>query len=168
MNMKEHILVALREQFYSWEKLLTSLSEEQITTPHFDLDWSIKDVIAHLWGWQQISIARMEGGLQDWEPEFPKWIMELHGVWEENANQTNARIYEINHEKSWSEIHQNWREGFLRFLELGSKISERDLLDGDKYAWLKGYRLAFILVASYEHHQEHLEKLVTWLGERGN
>ena len=48
MNMKEHILAALREQFESWEKLLTSLSEEQITAPHFDLDWSIKDVIAHL------------------------------------------------------------------------------------------------------------------------
>ncbi len=28
MNMKGHILAALREQFDSWEKLLASLSEE--------------------------------------------------------------------------------------------------------------------------------------------
>lgn len=80
MNMKDHILTALREQFNSWDKLLTSLSEEQITAPHFDLDWSIKDVIAHLWGWQQISIARMEGSTLDREPEFPNWVMELHGI----------------------------------------------------------------------------------------
>lgn len=30
MNMKEHILAALREQFDRWELLLMSLSEEQI------------------------------------------------------------------------------------------------------------------------------------------
>jgi hypothetical protein len=167
MNMKDHILTALREQFDSWEELLASLSEEQVTTPHFDLNWSIQDVIAHLWGWQQISMARMEGGLHNHEPEFPEWINELGNVWEEDANQTNARIYQIFHEQRWSTVHQNWRNGFLRLLEVGKQISERDLLDGDKYPWLKGYSLAFILVASYDHHQEHYEKLVDWMGRQG-
>jgi len=168
MNMKEHILAALREQFDSWEELLASLKEEQITTPHFDYDWSIKDVIAHLWAWQQISIARMEAGLQDQEPEFPKWVAELGEDWGENADQTNAWIYETYHEQPWSKVYQNWKHGFLRFLELGEPIAEKDLLDGDRYSWLKGYSLAFILVASYNHHQEHLEKLLAWLQEHGN
>jgi len=168
MNMKDHILTALREQFNRWEELLASMDEEQITAPHFDYNWSIKDVIAHLWGWQQISIARMEGGALDREPEFPKWVMELQGIWEENADQTNAKFYEINHKKPWSEVYKNWRDGFLRFLELGEPISERDLLDGSRYPWLKGYSLAFILVASYDHHQEHLEKLTDWLHQHGN
>ena len=167
MNMKDHILTALKEQFDRWEELLASLSEQQLTAPHFDYDWAIKDVIAHLWGWQQIFIARMEGGKLDREPEFPKWVMDLQGVWEENADQTNSKIYETNHQKPWSETHQNWKDGFLRFLESGNTISERNLLDGDRYPWLKGYSLAFILVASYDHHQEHFEKLVSWLGEQG-
>lgn len=72
MNMKEHILAALKEQFESWEKLLGAVSEQQIISPQFDLNWSIKDVMAHLWAWQQISIARLEGGLHDREPKFPK------------------------------------------------------------------------------------------------
>jgi hypothetical protein len=168
MNMKEHILAALREQFHSWEELLASLSEEQITVPHFEYDWSIKDVIAHLWAWQQISIARMEGGALDREPEYPKWITELGENWEEDADRVNALTFETNHTKPWSQVYQNWRNGFLRFLELGNEISERDLLDGDRYPWLKGYSLAFILVASYDHHQEHLEKLIDWLQKRGN
>jgi hypothetical protein len=168
MNMKEHILTALREQFDRWEELLASLSEEHITAPHFDYDWSIKDVITHLWTWQQISIARMEAGLLDREPEFPKWVSVLHGDWEENADRTNAKIYATYHGKPWSEVYQNWREGFLRFLELGNQISEKDLLDGDRYPWLKGYSLAFILLASYDHHQEHFEKLLAWLREHGN
>jgi hypothetical protein len=41
-------------------------------------------------------------------------------------------------------------------------------LDGDWYPWLKGYSLASILVASYDHHQEHLGKLLDWLQEYPN
>lgn len=160
MNMKDHILAALREQFNSWEELLASLSEEQLTAPRFDLDWSIKDVIAHLWVWQQISIARMEAAAQNREPDFPKWITEIGEDWEENADRVNALTFETHHEKPWSDVYQNWRDGFLRFLKSGEPISEKDLLDGSRYPWLKGYSLAFILVASYDHHQEHFEKLL--------
>jgi hypothetical protein len=38
MNMKGYILAALREQLERWEELLSSLSEERITAPHFDYD----------------------------------------------------------------------------------------------------------------------------------
>ena len=159
MNMKEHILSALKEQFENWNQLLGSMSEEQIINPRFDLNWSIKDVIAHLWGWQQISIARVEGGLHDQEPQFPIWVAELQTGWEEHADQTNATIYKANHLLPWSKVYLNWRNGFLQFLELSERVSEKDLLDGSRYPWLKGYSLAHILLASYDHHQEHLEKL---------
>jgi hypothetical protein len=168
MNMKEHILAALREKFDRWEELLTSLSEKEITAPQFDLDWSIKDVIAHLWAWQQISIARMEAGVLDSKPAYPGWILSIGKDWEEDADRVNALTFDTNHEKPWSEVYENWRTGYLRFLDLGTKISERNLLDSDRYSWLKGYSLAFILVASYEHHQEHLEKLQKWLDSRNN
>jgi hypothetical protein len=168
MNMKGHILAALREQFEAWEHLLASLSEDQIVTPRFDFDWSIKDVIAHLWAWQQISTARMEGGLQDQEPELPNWIVDSVENWEEDSDRVNALTFKTQHEKSWSEIYQNWKNGFIRCLELGEKISERDLLDGDRYPWLNGYSLAFILVASYDHHQEHFEKLANWMQKHNN
>lgn len=168
MNMKEHILAALREQFERWEALLASLSEEQLTAPRFDLGWSVKDVLAHLWAWQQISIARMEAGARDRKPAYPQWILDLGEDWEEDADRVNALTYEMNHEKLWSEVYRNWRAGFLRFLEVGDTISERELLDGDRYPWLNGYSLAFILVASYDHHQEHFEKLRSWLHEHGN
>ena len=94
--------------------------------------------------------------------------MNLGEDWEEDADRVNAFTFETHHEKSWSEIYQNWKNGFLRFLELGNEISEPNLLDVDRYVWLKGYSLAFILVASYDHHQEHLEKLLDCLEEHGN
>lgn len=163
MNMKEHILAAMQEQFERWDQLLASLGEEQIVAANFDLDWSIKDVMTHLWAWQQISIARMEAGLQNREPEYPKWIVASIENWEEDSDRVNAVTFDRYHQTSWSEIHENWKDGYLRFLQLGETLSERDLLDGDKYPWLHGYALAAILIASYDHHQEHYEKLQVWL-----
>ena len=137
MNMKDHILTALKEQFDQWEELLASLSEEQITTPHFDDNWSIQDVVNHLWGWQQITLARMNASVLNREPEFPNWLTSLPGNWHDAADETNAWIYKIFHNQSWVEAHKKWREGFLQLLALGEKVSERDLLDGDRYVWLK-------------------------------
>lgn len=168
MNMKDHILTAMTEQLNRWEALLASLGVEQITAPHFDDDWSIKDVIAHLWAWQQISIVRMEAAVLNRQPEFPRWVATLPGDWEENADQTNSWIYETYHEEPWAEIYSRWRDGFRRLLELSEGIPERDLLDAGRYPWLEGYPLAFVLLASYEHHQEHLEKLLAWRQEQGD
>ena len=166
MNMKEHILAAVRDEFDNWEKLFSALSAEQIIQPRFDMDWSIKDVVAHLWAWQQISIARMEGGVLDREPEYPKWIVESIEYWDEDADRVNALTFERYHEKSWSEVYGDWRIGFHRFLDLASQIPERDLLAGDRYFWLHGYSLAGIMIASYDHHQEHIEKVTNALETR--
>jgi hypothetical protein len=168
MNMKVHILAALSEELSHWEELLASLNDEQLTGPYFDLDWSIKDLINHLWGWQQISAARLNAAVLDREPEYPNWLTSYSGNWDEDSNQTNSWIFKNFHNQSWAESNKNWREGYLRLLDLGRKVSERDLLDGDRYLWLKGYSLSDILVASYAHHQEHLEELIDWLKSQGN
>ncbi|MEW6401971.1 MAG: ClbS/DfsB family four-helix bundle protein [Chloroflexota bacterium] len=167
MKMKGHILTALKEQFNHWEELLISLSDEQLTGWHILPDWSTKDVMAHLWAWQQISIARLEAARDDREPEFPAWVANLREDWEENADKTNAWVYETYHPQPWLTVYQNWREGFLHFLELGEGISEINLLDSSRYSWLEGRPLILILIASYDHHQEHLEKLLAWLQEHG-
>jgi hypothetical protein len=52
-------------------------------------------------------------------------------------------------------------------LELGSQVSQPELLASGRYPWLGGYSLADILIASYDHHQEHFEKLRAWLREDG-
>jgi hypothetical protein len=160
MNMKDHILLALKEQFNRWEELLATKSEEQITTPQLSSSWSIKDVIAHVGAWQQRAVARFEAATLNREPEFPSWSAILDSDAEDATDQANASIYDAYREQPWSTIHPNWREGFLRVLELAEAISEKDLLDAGRYPWLKGYSLAFMLLASYDHHQAHLDELL--------
>jgi hypothetical protein len=169
MNDKTQIISMLREEFNRWEELLASLSEEQIKVPQLPSSLSIKDVIAHLRAWQQVSIARLEAAQLNKEPVFPNWLAGLDPESDEERDQFNAKIYESYHQHPWSRVHQDWKDGFLRFLELGETIAEKDLLDPEKYPWLKGYSLLVVLQGSYEHHHnDHLEPLLAWLRQHGN
>lgn len=159
MNMKSHILAALREQLEAWEATLARLGEAAIVARAVPSDWSIKDELAHLWAWQQRTLARVEAARLDREPEFPAWPFDPNDESEEGTERINTWIYETNRDLPWSSVHQNWRDCFLRVLDAAERITERDLLDSGRYAWLNGHAIAVFLLGTYDHHQEHFEKL---------
>ena len=133
MNMKEHILAALREQFECWEELLSTMSEEQITTPLPPSVLSINDEIAHLWAWQRRSFAWLEAARFYSEPVFPQWLTDVDPDASGNTDMVKAWIFDAYHHQPWSLVHQNWRDAYLHLLEFGEGISEMDLMDSDKY-----------------------------------
>ena len=167
MNSKQEILTRLNEEYNRWEELLANLSEEQIIAPHLPSDLSIKDVIGHLRAWQQITIARLEAALHDGEPELPDWLAGEDPESDDHLEEFNARIHESYRKQPWSSVHRDWREGFLRVLELGKAIPEKDLLDAKRYPWLEGYPLSAVLTGTHEHHHDdHLEPLLEWLNQQ--
>jgi hypothetical protein len=56
MKNKQEILAALRDEFNRWQKALASLSEAEAMARTLPANRSIKDVLVHLWAWQQLSI----------------------------------------------------------------------------------------------------------------
>jgi hypothetical protein len=161
MNDKAKLMAELSDLFVRWQDLLASLTEEEVSAPLESSAWSIKDVIAHLWAWQQLSIARLEAALLQREPQFSMWPAELDPESEDHLEAINDWIYHANRDRSWSAVHRNWQEGFQRFLWLAQAIPEQDLMDPERYPWLDGYPLQAVLVGSYEHHlDDHLEPLI--------
>jgi hypothetical protein len=169
MSDKTQTITMLREEFNRWEELLAGMSEEQITGSKLHSNRSIKDEVAHLWVWQRISVARIEAAVNNKEPGLAWWPERFDPEAEEDLDEINEWIYETNREKAWSQVYKDWREGCLRFIELAEKVSEKDLLDPQKYTWLEGHPLILVLQGSYEHHHEdHLEPLLAWLRQHGN
>ncbi len=169
MNDKKQILKMLEEEFNRWEALLASLSEGQITDPQLPANLSIKDVVAHLWTWQQRSIARMEAAIRGTDPEFPGWpetfdpeneadtgsgqcldLRDLIGI---NPGRAYMAIGELDFSTSF-----NWGRPFQK------KIC---LIRGDMPGWtgsrsqLSCYLLTTIIIV------EHLEPLLAWLRQKG-
>lgn len=153
----------LREIFNRWEELLATLSEGQITATDLPDGWSIKDEMAHLWGWQQRSVARMNAALNNTEPHYPNWLGSSQADPEEDVDKTNDWIYQTYKDEPWQAVYADWRTQFLRLLELTAQIPEKDLLDSARYVWMEGYPLAASHKGTYEHHEEHYNTLSAWL-----
>jgi hypothetical protein len=168
MNTKQQLLSALTEIFNRWQELLASLSEEQITSPLLPSDWSVKDVVAHMWAWQQASLARAEAAVHNREPEYPGW-WEINGPDpEEDVDRTNAYLYKINRERAWLGVYTDWKMQFQRYLVLSRQIPELNLFEQGRYAWMGSHTLSASPIASYEHHEEHIDALLAWIREHGN
>lgn len=162
-NDKSQILDQLRAEFKRWENLLSRLHPEQITEPQLSAGLSVKDVVVHVWAWQQLSIARLEAGLENRPPDFHLWPPQWDP--ETDVDDINAWIYATYREKPWAAAYAEWREGFLRFLTLAEQIPEADLLNPQRYPWLHGWPLLAVLQGSYEHHHiDHLQPLLQQFG----
>jgi hypothetical protein len=163
MDDKKQILHALKDAYQRWEALLVGMNEAQLTARRLPAQWSIKDEMAHLMTWQQRSIARLEAGLHNRSPVFPPWPEGLDPNEEEPVDLINTWIYETHRDRPWQDVYRDWREGFLRLLEIGEAMPEENLLEVGRYTWLADGPLAIVLVSSGEHHQEHYEILQDWL-----
>ena len=169
IHNKHQLLASLRDEFNQWEELLAGMNEAQITAPRMADGLSIRDVIAHLRAWQTRSIAKLEAAMRDTEPLLPAWPVGLDPEADEDMDQINAWILDMYRGQPWSQVHQEWRDGFLRLLELGEAIPEAALMDAGRYAWMQGRPLAAVLQGSYEHHrEEHREPLLAWLEQESN
>ena len=167
MDKKAEIVNRLREVFNRWQQLLASLSEEEILAPLAPSTWAIKDVIAHLWAWQQLSIARLEAAVQHREPRFSRWPSELEPESEEHLEQINTWIYEAYRDRPWPGVFRDWQAGYLRLLELAETLPEDELLDPKRYLGLGGHPRLAVLAGSCEHHPEdHLEPQLADHGHR--
>jgi hypothetical protein len=167
-NDKQQLIQQLRDAYNDWEEALAGLTDEQITRPLKPSDLPIKDVIAHLWAWQQISVARIEAALEGREYHRLGWPEELGADLDEDVDKTNAWIYETNKNRPWPSVYEDWRSQFLRYLDLSQQVPEEDMLGQGKYKWMGSWALADSMQGSYEHHTEHLEQLHEWLGQNGD
>lgn len=158
MTEKAKALADLRDIFNCWKSLTARLREPELTAPVAG-GWSVKDVVAHLRGWQQLSVARLEAAQWERAPALPGWLAGGDPESEPETDAYNARIHEAARAQSWREVHRAWRESFLRLLALAEATPEDVLLDTTRYPWLNGRALIDVLIGSYEHHREHLEEL---------
>ena len=163
MNEKQQIIDELADIFNRWQVLLTSLSQEQIHARLVSTDWTIKDVVAHMWSWQQASVARAEAALHGQPPNYPAWWLQRLPDPEEDVNATNALIYSLCQDKPWEQVYTDWKDQFIHYLELIRQVPENDFLKPGRYSWMGAYALADSSKGSLDHHQEHYEMLTAWL-----
>jgi hypothetical protein len=142
------------------------MTNDQISIPRAHGELPVKDEVAHLYAWQQVSFARAEAALRNMEVVYPNWAKQQGFDLDdddEDVDRVNAIIYEANKDRPWPSIHADWKGQFSRYLDLLEQIPEDNLTKPGRYPWMGEYPLMESLEGSYEHHDEHLEQVTKWL-----
>jgi hypothetical protein len=159
MESKSELIAELNRVFKQWEEFLRSFNYKQLTTRLPASTWSIKKVIAHLYAWQQVSIARLDAAIEDRLPAYPAWVEGSDPDVEELLEEHNESIFQLYRAESWSAIHHMWEAGFQHLLQLAESFPEQTLQDAARFPWLGGYPLMAVLSGTLNHHREHLDSV---------
>ena len=162
---KSELLDWLQEEYRQWEALLEEIGTVRMDQPGVNGDWSIKDMVAHLYyGWQPRLITRIQAA-QRGEPEPPPpWPAHL-----QTDDEINAWIYESTHGRSVSEVLDESQQVFQQLMTVVEGLPEDVRIEvlheneRDFYlVWLGDRRFA-VGEFFYHFHDDHEPDIRAWL-----
>lgn len=139
------------------EALAAQAGPERMELPGAMGDWTLKDAIAHLTSWRWRSVARMEAAAGIDLPN-PGWDAADIGEEDESRiDQINQGLYQRSRDKAVSEVLAESRESLDRLEAATLALSETELFESGRYAWLGDYPLGAVITGAAGHLDEHLE-----------
>ena len=164
---KSELLNWLQEEYQQWEALLDQIGLERMDQPGVNGDWSMKDLVAHLTGWQPRLIARIQAaGRSEPEPP-PPWPAHL-----QTDDEINAWIYESNRGRLVHEVLDESKRVFQQLVDGVEGLPEdtrlEQLRQGERVfhvIWLGDER--FPAGEFFDHFQDdHEPDVRAWLARQ--
>lgn len=166
---KGEILEAIDQERQNWEDLLAEVGESRMLESGPMGEWSFKDLVAHLNGWQKWSLQRLEAAANGQPAPEPDWPYDEND--DEQVDQINDWIQDQNAEKLLGEVIDESRESFARLAEIVQRLPDEALNDPQRFPWLEGNALGPNLVSRDvffgHYHDEHEAAVQGWLRARG-
>jgi hypothetical protein len=159
MSSVKDTVDSLRIEFKLWQGLLLNCKEKPADCAENHDQWTLKEVLAHLTSWQEVTLDRLVAARLNESPDYPAWFPGADPETDDELNRVNAQIYETYQGQSLSEIMKEWERRFSEILIVCQFLSEPEFLDSDRYAWLSGYPLVAVLDGTLEHHREHRDAI---------
>ena len=165
---KSELVRALEKAIEGWEKLVVSLSPEEISERWMPSGWSVKDTLAHLSTWQMRDSAMLESFIDDRPPSLPDWpVVPDEQESQESIDRVNAWVFELNRDKPWDVVHREWRENYEHFVDLIRSIPEEELMPGGRLEVANFLEPFEYLPGEYDdHHTKHRALVLKWMHER--
>ena len=160
---KSELLNWLQEEYQKWEAFLDQIGPTRMDQPGVNGDWSMKDIVAHLTGWNRSLVARLQAAQRSESEPPPHWPAHL-----QTEDEINAWIYESNRERSVREVldetHQVFQELFAVMEGLPDEVRIDEVQNDRVYylVWLNGQR--FPAGEFFDHfHDDHEPDVRAWL-----
>ncbi|GHO87837.1 ClbS/DfsB family four-helix bundle protein [Dictyobacter formicarum] len=155
---KAELLQRMQTGYEQLTALLTTLSEEQLTTPGVNGKWSIKDNIAHLTTWQKYLIGVLTA-IHNKETTFPN---PTPGMSEDEENEL---YYQANKDRSLSDVQNEFAAVYQQTRDAVELLSEEEL-NMPLEQWKGQPVWPNIVGNTFGHYEEHSQIIQKWLASQ--
>ncbi len=158
---KDDLLRRIEDERGTWNALVVEVGEGRMDEPGPMGAWTFKDLAAHLAGWRERTIARLEAAGRG-EPEpSPPWPAELT-----EDDPINAWIYRQNRDRPLRAVLADADQSYARLAAGIATLSEEAVTTPGHFPWMDGEALAGGDLFGHLH-EEHEPAVRAWLGGRG-
>jgi hypothetical protein len=146
-HTKADLIVETESEYAVLEQFLAALSPEQMVSSGALGEWSVKDILAHLYEWQRMFFSWYEAGLHGENPQLPaagyKW---------NQLPALNHAIYLRYRELPLDEVLNLFRASHRQTLALVHALSADELTQPGHYAWAGKHALCGFISANCGSH----------------
>ncbi|GCE51047.1 hypothetical protein EI42_04970 [Thermosporothrix hazakensis] len=137
-----------------------SMTEDEMQRPGVTDIWSVKDLLAHLTGWEQLFLYWYRAGLRGARPATPapgfSWSWEdLHAL--------NTRLFEAHRDEPTSTILRAFYRSYEQIYRTVAGMSEEEIHAKDRYAWAAPWTLGdYIRENTCDHYRWAADLIYIW------
>lgn len=160
---KSELLDWLQEKYQKWEAFLDLIGEARMEQPGVAGDWSMKDIVAHLIGWNRWLVIRLQAAQRgEVKPPSP-WPAHV-----QSEDEINAWIYESNRGRSLGEVLDEMHQVHQQLLTFVEGLPDDVRIERDwRVVWLGDQR--FPAGEFFDHfHDDHEPDIRDWLARQGD
>ena len=144
---KDQILEDAQKERTALEELLNTLTPEQLSQPNLIGDWAAKDVLGHLFEWEQMVMAWYAAGVKGKTLAVPS---EKYN-WGQ-LPQLNHAIYLKHRDRSLADIQKDFKASYKKIIKTIEGIPEKELFTRKVYQWANNNPLSAYFVSATSSH----------------
>jgi hypothetical protein len=143
-----------------WRELTEEVGRDRMNESGPMGEWTFKDLAAHLLGWRERTLDRLEAAAQARDEPPPPWPADL-----DDDDPINDWIQARHRDRSVEAVLDDVDRAYLRLRAVVETLPETALTDPDAFVWLGGESLAETDLFGHLH-DEHLPSIRAWLATR--
>ncbi len=163
---KSELLNWFQEECQRWELLLVAIGQKRLTESGVNGQWAMRDIIAHLTGWQLKLVNQFVAAMNGELGPPPPWSKEL-----QSEDDINAWIYETNRKKDLGQVLEDVRHVHEKMRNAINNLPDDiriETIDSKFHVvYIKDQRFA---VGEFFHHfyDDHQADVYAWLSKSEN
>ena len=160
MNHRAELVAKCQRERQAWRDLVDEVGVDRMTEPGPMGPWSFKDVAAHLLGWRERTIARLEAAAAGREAPPPAWPSEL-----QDDDAINDWIQARSDIRSVRDVLDDTDRSYGRLADAIAALPEQTVTSTDALPWMEGESLAETNLFGHLY-DEHMPSIRAWLATR--